>query len=48
MRILRQIVDAAELVTAGQVLVAAAVLMIVVIMAFAGNGFGWRVCQWAS
>ena len=48
MRILRQIVDAAELVTAGQVLFAATILMIVVIMAFAGTGFGWRVFQWAS
>ena len=48
MRILRQIVDAAELVTAGQVLFAAAVLIIVAIMAFAGAGFGWRVFQWAS
>ena len=48
MSLLRQIVDAAELVTAGQVLFAATVLIIVVIMAFAGVGFGWRVFQWAS
>ena len=48
MKLLGQIVDGSELVTAGQVLFVATVAIIVVIMAFAGVGFGWRVFQWAS
>ncbi len=48
MRFLRQVVDTAELVTAGQVFFVAAVAIVIAIAGAAGAGFAWRVFVWAS